>query len=588
MRRAAFVPLMVLAAASVLTGCGGLPTPAGVRSVRTVAPNEPRDEPVFRRIPAGPQSGQSPAEVAAAFLRAGAAPDVAKQFLAPGSSWDPETLPTVVFTGTLPLPRAAPVAGAPGRQLARVAVDALLDIATDGSTSPALRSPRPVVELALIRDSAGDWRVAVPPDVLLVRDTDLQQARRRVVLGWLGPDEHLVRDSVLLPVPDDDLPSAVVGALLQGPPRRLTQVGVTTRIPPLTKAVRVALEGGTLSVDLDATALSIPPSATALVRAQIAATLQSLPNVGSVVLRVQGQPLLLPGRAGDTPVTVTDAAAYDPGVPAPGLAPLALGAKGSLGPIDPAGRAPAGRAPPGRAPGGTLEGLAVDADGRRTARLQTTAGGVDPQLLQTPDATSPSELAGPGPWTSVAFGRDSSLWLVRGGQVLERPRDGTLQPVRTPVALRRLVIAPDGVHAVGITADSGLVAGVVGLPQPGRPAVLALRPVAPAVRDAVDVAFDSSDGDVVVLRDGADGDAPGRGTGSAALVSVDAPDPDGGDLVGDVRALPVPCPRAQAAAVTGRPREAPLVGCPDGTVRRLEGQTWAPVGVGRFPTWPLG
>lgn len=566
----------------LLTSCGGLPTPDDVRVVRPVTADERRADVELRRIPAAPQVGQTAEEVVQGFLAAGADLEVARRYLAVGTAWQP--LRALVFEDAPAVVVAATDAAAVSTS-ATVRLDPVLEIAEDGASRPVIVAPAPLT-LSLVRSAAtGEWRISALPDVLPLRARDLAQTRRAATLAWLTPGRRgLFRDPVLLPGSRDQLLSAAVTQLLAGPSSRLVAAGVTTALPPGTRANRVTPVGDGVEVDLDPTAQAADPSQTALARAQLAATLLSLPGVNRVRVLVEGQPLLPPGVRDDGVLTAADVAAVLATTGGGEAAPEALvAAGGRVQPLQ-------GGSPP--APPTPLTALAVGADGQATASLLRLPGGlVAPQVAPSRRDT-PVTVGEPGAWTSLAWSPDGALWLVRGGQVLLRPRDGgALRPVTgvrlegMPVAMGRLLVAPDGVHLVGVTGDGRLVAG---LAVSAAAAVTDLHEVAPGLRGVELLALATQEGRVVAT--GRLGTARPDSRPRVWRVDVAAPDPSasGDDLTGALFALSAPCPVGTTASLGGRPGQPTLAGCADGTVRRLTGTTWEAAGGGRLPTWSGG
>lgn len=610
-RRAGGWVLLATAAALLvgLTACGGLPTPAAVRVVRPVT-DEPRTDVELRRIPALPQQGQTPEEVVRGFLAAGADRTVAEQFLREPDSWHPERGGAIVFDGT-PTVLAPPVRLGTTRLAVGVGLQDVLRVAADGSTRPVTEPSAPL-RLVLDRPGPGEqWRIAALPDVLPLRTRDLAQSERRGTLAWLTPDRRaLLSDPVLLPGGRDSLLSSAVTALLAGPSPRLAAVGVETALPAGTRAVRVVAGDREVLVDLDPTALLIPVGEVALARAQVAATLLSLPGVSSVRVLVQGQPLLPPGVRDGGVVTATDVADLAVGA---GVQPRAwVAAAGRVTPLGQQAGPPTPPAGPGARAAPGLVALAVADDGSRTATLlRLPDGTVSPQVSPMPSGT-PVQVAPPGDWTSVTWTREGALWLVRAGRPLVQQRPGQLptevaQPPDVP-PLQTLLVAPDGVHAVGVTrsAHPRLVAVLVS----SRGAELTdVHLVAPTLGDVSAVAFDTAGPfDVIAagrivdtaipLLGGGGGLGTSGTTGEAGAVprgappvwrvGVSPPDPTAGEDRDRLLLVSSPCGSRPVGSLAGRPGEPPLAGCPDGRVRRLGADGWSEVGVGRIPAWSSG
>src|SRR3954452_6056684 len=77
----------------LVAGCGQLPTPDTVRTVRHVQADAPfLGAPEVRKLPAGPLPGEQPADVVRGFIAAAADPSdrhaLSRSFLARGTKWD--------------------------------------------------------------------------------------------------------------------------------------------------------------------------------------------------------------------------------------------------------------------------------------------------------------------------------------------------------------------------------------------------------------------------------------------------------------------------------------------------------------------
>lgn len=646
--RRTLVAVLVAGMGGTAAGCGGLPTRSDVRVVRTVAADEPRADVELRRIPAEPLAGQTPVEVVEGFLRAGADLAVARLFLAQGSTpLDGED--AVVFDDP---PTAMEIGPSPRTNDTTViaSVDPVLLITAEGAPRAVQpkRSGALRLSITLHRDASnGQWRITSRPPVLPLRARDLPQARRAVSVAWRSADRvRLVREPLLLPVSGDDVLSVTMKALLAGPTPRLRAAGLATALPEGTLTSLVTRVDDEVVVDLQLQGRRIPPEDAATARAQVAATLLSLPGVDRVRVRVDGTPLVPTGVRDDGSVTAADVAAFDaaaaggaarpePYVVGAGERVLPLSAETrplspptttSLPPTSSPTAAPAGRRPPGglpsagppaagTAPVGAVTALAIGPGARPTVTLRGSGDTVIVQLAPTPDGV-PVALDQPGPWTSAGWSRDGSLWLVRGGQVLVRRLGGGLAQVTVQArpavlgyggsvpgaapdapALRTLTVAADGVHAVGLSTTGTLVAGLV---SADASLLTDLHPVLPSVTGITALAL-ADDGGTTALIAHADGvvrvGIAASDPGDLRAVATDLPTACPPRGTGAATPSPAPSPTLSAGAGAGgggvqvlaaTPGEQPLVGCADGRVRRLSGGTWELAGGGRLPTWSLG
>jgi hypothetical protein len=208
---------LALAAVLLLLPACGLTLPQGVRSAGDVQPV--REEPAELRVIApGPLAGASPSDIVNGFLRAQASPDddyaVARQFLAPGATWesdqgalvyrsrrlvqdddsDPLTL-TVRFDVT-----------------ARIEPTGAFVLADDKVPAPYVVAQQP----------DGEFRLTSVPNGLHLTDADRARSFQPYDVYFLArgldgrPTGRLVPDRIFLPRTAERAP-ALVGALLLGP-----------------------------------------------------------------------------------------------------------------------------------------------------------------------------------------------------------------------------------------------------------------------------------------------------------------------------------------------------------------------------------
>lgn len=293
---------MLLLAALVLGGCGGMPNsgPAGPgREVGEVVPE-------LLVAPAGPRPGAGPAEVVAGFLRAGAASDVdhavARSFLA-GSvarSWSP-THDIVVFPDDSSLKVTARGERSPVRVDVSTPVQATIDAQgryTEAAPGTSARAVFTVVE------ARGAWRISELDSAFgsWLPRYELDRTYSALQVPFVATGTHnLVPDVRWFPGPRPGLATALVRQLLLGPPRYLAGA-VSTGFPPgTTLAVdAVPTTDGVAQVDLSAQALGATPAMRQLMWAQLASTLRRLPTVADLQLTVAGAPFKVPGVTGNS------------------------------------------------------------------------------------------------------------------------------------------------------------------------------------------------------------------------------------------------------------------------------------------------
>ncbi|MGF7238119.1 MAG: GerMN domain-containing protein [Frankia sp.] len=501
-------------AAVVLAGCGGLPTPDGVRIDRKVdIGTNDYDPPDILRVPAQPAPGTGPGQLVEDFLEAASGqeddPAVARDYLAPDTTWDPAA-GTVVYqpdtTGSLTRFRAGP---GPNRGTVAVTVHQIAVIEVDGAYRRSVRDTH--LTFGVSRRPGGDWRVSSVPrgTGLVLTDTDvLRDFREATVYRVARGRDSFVPEAVELPVPRAALAGAIVRSMM-GPPGDWLAPTVRTLLPTGTHlADAVTLVSGTVTVDLSQEATGLSDADRDLFAGQLAASMRSISVVTGVRLLLDGRRAL----PGDGTLDVTSYAL-------PGTAP-----PDGTGVLVKDGRLVAGSGGGGRStddrPEGTLPGAtaalagerslaapALSADGR-IAGLRITSAGAD---LVTARAGSAARIGyGPGPLSAPTWvpGIGAAV-AVRGGpaKVVVVPARGPAvtaglgPPGELPGPIWTIRASPDGARIVAIvgtthrTLYQGRITVVKGVPTFAAWQALGLPP---GLTAADDVGW--SDGlDLVVL-----------------------------------------------------------------------------------------
>ncbi len=447
-RRALAGLLLVL-----LTACGGLPVPSGVRDADGIGGDRPDVAGIVVVAP-GPQPGMTANELVRGFLYAlSRSPQdghrIARQFLAPDVECCDEGEEAVLY----------PVAGLSVSVLedpsvVRASFDTVGRILRDGSfrlEDAVVRDDFPVVEVD------GELRLASVPQGLRLVVDDLERSYTPQDVHFLARDVdgspigRLVPDRVFLPVSREP-GQALVDALLTGPTRRL-EPAVLSAAPPGTTAA-VEADSGIVTVDLSAEAAALDTRARQRLAAQLVWTL--VPAYSGVRLLVDGAPLVPDEDAvqdrGDWPV-------YDPsgGV---GNAPLLHLQDRRLRSVDE--ELVESPATTGELP---VDGAALSLRGTALAVRTRRATGLDE--VRTGSVNGPFRepvLTGRG-LTSLSWGPgDQGLWVLQSGS----PAQVWLVPVedaddRTPQ--RVPVQAPQDagpLTALKVSRDGARIALVLG------------------------------------------------------------------------------------------------------------------------------
>ncbi|MCU1672575.1 MAG: Lipoprotein LpqB, beta-propeller domain-like protein [Frankiales bacterium] len=510
-------PAALLAGLLLLTGCG-LPLVDGVQDPQRVrAEQQQRSD--IQVLPPGPRDGNTPAEVVRGFFAAQSNPDdrhaSARAFLAPArrSTWK-DSGPVNVFESGL---RTTQV---PDRQDAfSVTADRVGRIEPDGSYT---RDDTPItLDVELVQNARGRWEIIGVPDGLLLSIADRDRSFLWRSVYFLAPPPadtaaaaasraHVVPDPIFIPV-DADPAQALVSRLLSGPSVPLG-AAVRTAVPQGVRLLRPVRTdpAGVVTVDLSSDVGRMPDQAKEQLSAQLIWTLREVgARFSELRLRSAGQPVLIPTSGVNGELQDRDDwSSYDPDGLAPRVSALYVQGR-RLRSVE--GDAPAG--PLGDDRGGQpLDEAAVAVRGGAYALLTREGRTL---VLRTGPASGPfvrrrtgAALASPS-WGSGELG----LWFVEAGRVVRDPAAGVAgtaprpEPHAVPVdgigrygPVQALRVSRDGVR-IALVAGTGkgrrLIVGRIQVVA-GQVRVVALRAVAPTVRDVRDVAWDSATSLVVL------------------------------------------------------------------------------------------
>lgn len=563
-RRTAAAVAALLAVVPVLAACSTVPTTSPTVPI-TQAAERPPDEVGIE--PLGPQAGDTPEEIVRSFIDAAASSvrghPVAREHLTPESAetWSDEAGITVIS------PDFASVTSEGGSVTVSANPVGTVDqrgVFTVGGSAAYIR------EFSL-EDVDGEWRIADPPDGLIMLLPDFERLYDQRDAYFLDPTVQRVVPDPRYLIGGRAQPTTLVGRLLAGPSPALA-AGVRNPFTGVQLRSSVEIRGQAAVVDLtgapadDGTTMSE-------ICAALVWTLQQLRGIRTVEVRVDGEPVRLDGIPLEQ--TAGDWAAFDPGaVPVD-----AVGHFIDNGALE---LVPDGQPAPGPAGAGAygLTSAAVAAD-PRSGELSFLVG-------VRSDATGATVVAGPygqdltpvlGAQTlsapTVASTR-TEAWVVRDGtSVVRVPSGAAPQAVTAPTlaGLGRadvLRLSPDGVRAaMVIDGPEGptLYVGTVVRSEDGAVELRDLRLVAPSLSQVADVAWEDS-GRLLVLA----GDA---GEDEIVPYSVGV---DGWGLTAEPTAgLP-----SQPTAVAAAPGRQPLVSA-GGTVWQLSGGTWTTLVRGAEP-----
>ena len=562
----------VLAAATLLAGCAGIPRSGAVHIGRPVpAPGGLGDINV-RVLPAAARPGQTPTDIVHGFLRALVNADgeyeIARSYLTrrAAAGWDAgSSVTTYDDTGvSIHVAAGAATNRTLGFRAPRVGV-----IDARGNFAP--RAGEVHATLGLVRQN-GQWRIDRLADGVLLSTLDAQRAYQTALVYYLNPaGKTLVPEQVLLRPSPRLVTTALVRALLAGPGAWLDP-SVRTAFPDGTELLgNVPVDPtGVAEVNLSSAVRQASPGQLKALSAQIVWTLRQVGGeINLVRLLADGSPLAVPGEPLNQPISSWRS--FNPSAP-PAAAVAAYERGGSWRTI--------GGVLPGLADTAAgLTGVALSHDGttvaglrvhRRSASLVVGARGRRPFVRLTADTLTPPTFAPSGAAYTIAS---------RGGvrAVDAAPASG---PVQRVIADDRLLAHP--VQRLRLSRDGTRVAAVVGRRGHGRLLVGrvtvvrgathfdAFRAVLPDAADVRGVAWDGGDELVVTAADAA---------GGREMVSVDV------DGYG-TRAVPTSGLTGQPVDVAAAPGGPLLVAASGAVWRNTSTGGWTRVDGGSQPIYP--
>ncbi len=303
---------MASLAAGLLTGCAGVPTSGAIHVGRAVAAGGDSSLEGIRVLPAPPQPGMSQRALVGGFLRAAVDPEgnysAARAFLASGATWNTAVGTTTYNQADLTLTR-------PGTNQVQMRAE---EVGTISSRGDFVATHRTLVRRFTMVKQAGQWRISRPPAGVLLATADAQRSLELETVYYLNASgDSLVPDPILVSPDQPGAATTLIQALLAGPPPPLSGA-VMTAVPTGTRLlgnVPVSADG-VAEVNLSVLLHPITKQTLHRMAAQIVWTLDSVPDVASVQLLVDGDALVAPGfpgnrRLGPGPVTTRTNASFN-------------------------------------------------------------------------------------------------------------------------------------------------------------------------------------------------------------------------------------------------------------------------------------
>jgi hypothetical protein len=301
--------VLLLATFSLLGGCVSLPQTG---RVGTEPGQETVDQGVgsFDYTPAGPRPDAPPLSIVEDFLLAmQASPQstaVARKFLTDEarSQWFPDKT-TLIYGNKLVTGR---------RSTFQVSLEETVQLDERGTWLGPVGEGDGVDYTLELERERGEWRIANPPDALVIPQTHFESRYQQFFVHFFDPTgQVLVPEPTYLPR-GEQAATMLVRRLLSGPHKHLKGV-LRSYIPGGTEyvlSVPVSPEG-VADVGLNEELLRLTPADRQMALAQIGWTLRQVTGLEAIRVTVNGSPIDIQGAV--SPQEVASWAAYDPAVP---------------------------------------------------------------------------------------------------------------------------------------------------------------------------------------------------------------------------------------------------------------------------------
>jgi hypothetical protein len=303
-RRPSFAVLVVLLAASLVTGCATMPDSGPVVETQTQGGVSVEGGTYFSPKP--PQEGDTPADIVRGFLVAMRATPIqtntAREFLTKdaAAAWSPDE--TVTYAG---YPRVAETAAGVSVTLADPdGLDA------QGAWQGPLPKSQHTVSFPMTLED-GEWRIDSAPDALLVPETWFATRYQEASLYFFDPTVGTLVPEPVYVQGGKQLASTLTRALLLGPGEGLDRVLKSFVPTGLTIAPSVSIsDDGIAEIALKGDEGQLSAESIELMMAQLAWTLRQDPRINALRVLINNEPVPLPG--GVSAYRVDGGAQYDP------------------------------------------------------------------------------------------------------------------------------------------------------------------------------------------------------------------------------------------------------------------------------------
>lgn len=302
------IPALLLAVCAIaLTACAGFPT-GGPVNYGLSADDTAEESQNIAFLPNSPQPGASPEQIVEGFIDAATGPGTegswlrAREFLAPGTEWDPAAGVIVdVFASREYVPSASE------EGVVEFSVQAVAEVDDRGSYARAEVAGRSFT-FRLEQQGDGEWRIVDPPDGIFLDQDRFPTVFHRYALTYFDPSwEYLVPDVRWFPT--TTAASRITAALVNGAPSDWLAESVENAFPESVEAQSVPVTGGVAEVQLLADPIDLDTQTKDRMLTQLQ---QSLAGAGITEVRMS---------VGSTPLTAELVATRSTRVPS---APLVL------------------------------------------------------------------------------------------------------------------------------------------------------------------------------------------------------------------------------------------------------------------------
>lgn len=265
-----------------LAACQAVPSAGPVRE--GLASLSQAEQPV-QFNPGGPTEGASQEDIVRGFVRAASSSSddyaIAREFLAPGyaNEWEPSA-GVLVDEGTQQYRESGESAGV-------LSLTAIATVDARGTLHPVAQGAATEVRFEFVRVGE-QWRISAAPAGIILDKNTFTAVWAPLQLYFLSSDNRLVSDTRWF-LNRATISTQVVGELLAGPTEGMAEV-LHGAFPAgtLLASGAVPVVDGTARIDLSPELLDANPAAMELVKRQLGASLQMVPDVARFEILVNG------------------------------------------------------------------------------------------------------------------------------------------------------------------------------------------------------------------------------------------------------------------------------------------------------------